>query len=103
PDPPRPRRRGGNHLARRVGTHRRAQAGARRRDLSGGRPRMGPGLGAAPRLWQDAVMIKLYGGGPTRWVKPYWTLKELDVPFEPAQVSIRKGETRTAAYKPLHP
>ena len=37
-------------------------------------------------------MIKLYGSGPSRWVKPYWLLRELAVPFEPVIVSIPKGE-----------
>jgi glutathione S-transferase len=66
------------------------------------RSKPGP-LGAASWLCHDRVMIKLYGGGPTRWVKPYWTLKELDVPFEQVKVSITKGETRTPEYKALHP
>ncbi len=60
-------------------------------------------LGAAAPLCHDGGMIKLYGGGPTRWVKPYWTLKELDVPFEPVKLSIPKGDTRTPEYRALHP
>lgn len=38
-------------------------------------------------------MIKLYGAGPSRWVKCYWTLRELDIPFEPIVVSLSKGDT----------
>ncbi len=48
-------------------------------------------------------MIKLYGSGPSRWVKPYWTLKELEVPFEPVKTSILKGDTKTPEYRRLHP
>jgi glutathione S-transferase len=39
-------------------------------------------------------MIKLYGSGPSRWVKPYWVLRELDVAFDPIIISIQKGEHR---------
>lgn len=38
-------------------------------------------------------MIKLYGYSRSRWVKPYWTLKELGVPFEP--ISIRPDKITT--------
>jgi glutathione S-transferase len=48
-------------------------------------------------------MIKLYGGGPSRWVKCYWTLRELDVPFEPVVVSVLKGETRTPDFLAKNP
>ena len=48
-------------------------------------------------------VIKLFGGGGTRWVRPYWTLKELGVPFEPVKVSILKGETKAAAFLAINP
>jgi glutathione S-transferase len=48
-------------------------------------------------------MIKLYGSGPSRWVKPYWMLRELGVPFEPVGVSIPKGEHLTPAHLERHP
>jgi glutathione S-transferase len=48
-------------------------------------------------------MIKLYGAGPSRWVKCYWTLRELDVPFESVSVSVLKGETRTPEFLAKNP
>ncbi len=48
-------------------------------------------------------MIKLYGTGPSRWVKPYWLLKEMAVPFETVSVSISKGENRSAQYLAINP
>lgn len=48
-------------------------------------------------------MIKLYGNGPSRWVKCYWTLRELDVAFEPVTVSLPKGETRTPQFLAKNP
>jgi glutathione S-transferase len=48
-------------------------------------------------------MIKLYGAGPSRWVKCYWTLRELEVPFEPVVVSILKGDTRTPEFLAKNP
>ncbi|MDP9003089.1 MAG: glutathione S-transferase family protein [Myxococcota bacterium] len=48
-------------------------------------------------------MIKLYGAGPSRWVKCYWTLRELDIPFEPVPVSVLKGETRTLDFLAKNP
>jgi glutathione S-transferase len=48
-------------------------------------------------------VIKLYGAGPSRWVKCYWTLRELDVPFEPVSVSVLKGETRGAEFLAKNP
>jgi glutathione S-transferase len=48
-------------------------------------------------------MIRLYGAGPSRWVKCYWTLRELDVPFEPVVVSIQKGETRSPEFLAKNP
>ena len=48
-------------------------------------------------------MLKLYGNGRSRWVKPYWLLRELDVPFDPVLTSAMRGETRTAAFLAMNP
>jgi glutathione S-transferase len=48
-------------------------------------------------------MIKLYGAGPSRWVRPYWTLQELDVPFEPITLSLRNGDHRKLEYLAINP
>jgi glutathione S-transferase len=48
-------------------------------------------------------MIKLYGAGPSRWVKCYWTLRELEIPFEPVVLSVPKGETRTPEFLAKNP
>jgi glutathione S-transferase len=48
-------------------------------------------------------MIKLYGSGPSRWVKCHWTARELDIPVEPVVVSIQKGETRTPEFLAKNP
>ena len=48
-------------------------------------------------------MLKLYGNGRSRWVKPYWLLRELDVPFEPVVVSAMRGETQTPAFLTMNP
>jgi glutathione S-transferase len=49
------------------------------------------------------MTIKLYGSGRSRWVRPYWTLQELGVPFEAVSVSTRKGENRTPAFLAINP
>ena len=48
-------------------------------------------------------MIRLYGAGPSRWVKCYWTLRELEIPFEPVVVSVLKGETHTPEFLAKNP
>jgi len=48
-------------------------------------------------------MITLYGNGPSRWVRPYWTLQELGVPFEVKRISIMKGEHRSPEYLAINP
>ncbi len=48
-------------------------------------------------------MMKLYGAGPSRWVRPYWTLQELNVPFEPVRLNLRQGENRTPEYLAINP
>ena len=48
-------------------------------------------------------MRKLYGSGGSRWLKPYWTMKELDIPFEEMPTSIMKGDTRKPEFLALNP
>jgi glutathione S-transferase len=48
-------------------------------------------------------MITLYGNGPSRWVRPYWTLQELGLPFETKRVSVLKGENRAPEFLALNP
>lgn len=48
-------------------------------------------------------MLKLYGSGPSRWIKPYWLLQELKAPFEPVVVSLSKGENRTSEFRNINP
>jgi glutathione S-transferase len=48
-------------------------------------------------------MIKLYGAGPSRWVKCCWTSRELDIPFEPVVVSLRNGDNRTPEFLAKNP
>lgn len=48
-------------------------------------------------------MITLYGTGYSRWVRPYWTLQELELPFEPKIVNIRKGEHRSPEFLAVNP
>ncbi len=48
-------------------------------------------------------MMKLYGAGPSRWVKCYWTLRELEVPFEPVTVNLRNGDNRAADFLTKNP
>jgi glutathione S-transferase len=48
-------------------------------------------------------MITLYGNGPSRWVRPYWTLQELGIPFETKRVSVMKGENRAPEFLAINP
>ena len=48
-------------------------------------------------------MITLYGTGYSRWARPYWTLQELELPFEPKIVNIRKGEHRSPEFLAVNP
>lgn len=48
-------------------------------------------------------MITLYGNGASRWVRPYWTLQELGLPFEVKRVSVMKGENRSPEYLAVNP
>ncbi|MCX6123164.1 MAG: glutathione S-transferase family protein [Proteobacteria bacterium] len=51
----------------------------------------------------EIYMYKLYGKGQNRWVKPYWTLRELGVDFEEVPVNLVAGETRTPEFKAINP
>ncbi|MCX6127734.1 MAG: glutathione S-transferase N-terminal domain-containing protein, partial [Proteobacteria bacterium] len=48
-------------------------------------------------------MLKLYGSGASRWVKPYWLLKEMEVPFEACTVTLSKGEHKQPKFLELNP
>lgn len=47
--------------------------------------------------------MKLYGAGGTRWVRPYWTLKELGIDFEPVSVNLREGEHLRPEFRAVNP
>ena len=51
----------------------------------------------------SSAPIKLYGSGPSRWVKPFWLLREMDVPFEAIKVSLAQGEHRKPEFLKLNP
>ncbi len=48
-------------------------------------------------------MIELYGAGPSRWVKCYWMLKELNQPFTEHVVDFKNGEHKTATMLEMNP
>jgi glutathione S-transferase len=48
-------------------------------------------------------MLKLYGSGRSRWIRPLWLLRELDVPFEAVTVDRQAGELDTPAFRALSP
>jgi len=48
-------------------------------------------------------MITLYGAGRSRWVKPYWTLKELDIPFEAVKVRPSKVKQDHPKFLKINP
>lgn len=47
--------------------------------------------------------MKLYGAGASRWVKPYWLLKELGLAFEPVTVKLSTGEHCGPDYVRINP
>lgn len=49
------------------------------------------------------MAYKLYGSVGSRWVKPYWTLKELGVPFEAIPTSITRGDTIKPEFLAINP
>lgn len=48
-------------------------------------------------------MMKIYGAGGNRWVRPYWTAREADVAFEPIKLSFANGDLRKESYLALNP
>lgn len=48
-------------------------------------------------------MLKLYGSGRSRWVRPLWMLRELGVPFEAVTVDRPAGELDSAEFRRLNP
>lgn len=48
-------------------------------------------------------MIRVYGAGRTRWVRPLWMLAELGVEHERVVVDPTRGEARAPAFLALNP
>lgn len=48
-------------------------------------------------------MLTLYGSGRSRWIRPLWMLRELDVPFACVTVDRLGGELDSAAFRALNP
>lgn len=48
-------------------------------------------------------MLKLYGSGTSRWVRPLWLLRELGVPFEAITLDRAGGALDTPAFRALSP
>jgi glutathione S-transferase len=48
-------------------------------------------------------MMKLYGYGPTRWIRALWALQESDAAFECVNVNLQAGEHHGAAFRKLNP
>jgi glutathione S-transferase len=48
-------------------------------------------------------MIKLFGFGPSRWVRPYWTARELGLAFDPVTLSFARGEHRSPEHLARQP
>jgi glutathione S-transferase len=48
-------------------------------------------------------MVKVYGFGLSRWVRPMWLLGELGVPFEAVAIDPRKGEHKAPAFVAKNP
>ena len=48
-------------------------------------------------------MLILYGSGRSRWVRPLWMLRELNVPFQTVVVDRAAGELDGAAFRALNP
>lgn len=49
------------------------------------------------------MLLKLYGGGRSRWVRPLWMLRELAVPFEVVTVDRGAGELDGPEFRTLNP
>ncbi len=48
-------------------------------------------------------MLQLYGSGRSRWVRPLWMLRELDVPFDEMVVDRDGGQLATPEFRALNP
>ena len=48
-------------------------------------------------------MLKLYGGGRSRWVRPLWMLRELAVPFEAVTMDRPGGALDGEEFRALNP
>lgn len=48
-------------------------------------------------------MLELYGGGPSRWFKCYWMLKELGQEFTEHKIDFSKSEQRSPHILALNP
>src|ERR1035437_3767085 len=48
-------------------------------------------------------MMKLYGFGPSRWLRALWAIKELEVDCELVPVKIPAGEHLTPEFRQLNP
>lgn len=48
-------------------------------------------------------MLTLYGSGRSRWVRPLWMLRELDVPFVAVAVDRDRGELDSDDFRRLNP
>lgn len=51
----------------------------------------------------EGAAMKLYGIGKTRWNRPYWLMREMDVDFEEVIVDPRIGEHLTDEFRALNP
>ena len=48
-------------------------------------------------------MLTLYGSGTSRWIRPLWLLRELDVPHEAIEVDRAGGGLEAAEFRALNP
>jgi glutathione S-transferase len=51
----------------------------------------------------EVAMIQIYGSGPSRWVRPVWTARELGLESKLVPVHVMSGETQTPAYRAINP
>lgn len=49
------------------------------------------------------MTIKLYGSGPSRWIRPYWMLNELGIKFEAIELKLQNGEGQTPEFLAINP
>ena len=48
-------------------------------------------------------MIRIYGNGGSRWIRPVWCARELGLESKLVAVNIVNGETQTPAYRAINP